>query len=400
MKEFIRKNRFILIFCLNFILLVLTVHCVSYNLTYTTGAVYNYSDLQEGDIIPFGSQIKLDDYLSTDYVSSYAYTSASTISKINLNYCDDEACLSDWDFGSSVQLSSSAVYNVSSYKDIYGKDNGDYIGWEVRFAKNYSGNRCTYVGYSYECITDHYGEMVLVPTKSTEAECLSDLENVTSKWYIYSNDFDVKIDDSINDNFKKVDDGYLFVRKNSTYSKPAGITFSMDTKENDSFYFKLLGNFGNSRKILLNNEVISKFEQSTPFYNEEKIDLTKSGENILEFSFGDFSYYGSSYLSGTVYTKIKDPMVLTYINSGEKLDTSNLKDGDKIIHIQKCDTTNYVKETKSVYEKEQDKVDEVVDKEEVKNPETFDKGIVNFLYLIGASILFLAILKLLKLNKC
>lgn len=406
MKDFIKKNRFILIFGLNFILLVLTVHCISYNLTYTTGAIYNYSELQEGDIIPFGSQIKLDDFVSNDYVYSYAYLGANYISKININYCDDEDCLSDWDFGSSVQLSSSATHNVSTYKDIYGKDNDEYVGWEVRFAKDYSGDRCTYVGYSYECITNHYGEMVLVPTKNDEVECLSDLENLTSKWYTYSDDFEVKIDDTINDNFKKVDDGYLFIRKYNSYNQPASITFSMDTKENDVFYFKLLGNFGSISRastVLLNNEEISDVIQSIPYYSKEQIELPKSGKNILEFSFGDFITFSSSYLSGTVYTKIKDPMVLTYINSGEKLDTSNLNNGDRIIHIQKCDATNYVRETKSIYEKEQDKfdkVDKIENKEEINNPNTIDKGIINFLYLAGITLIFLVMLKLLKLKKC
>lgn len=388
MKKSLKQNRFLIIFGLNFLLLLLTIHCISYNFTYSTGAVYNYSDLQEGDVLLFDSQITVEEYLIQENIYSGAYDSASYISNINIHYCDDEACLSDWNFGTSKQVTADAPHKVLSYKDVYNVDNGEYVGWEVRFAKRYSGDLCIYQEYSYECIDNHYGEVVLVPTKNKEVACLLDDENVSSKWYRYKEDLKVTIDDRIDGNFKKTGDSYSFLR-NGTYNTPAVLSFDFEANKNDSFYFRILGNYGYGLSYKINNVEYS-FDQAIPFYQRKKIDGISDGNNNITFTLGKF-YNGNSVNVKGIFTTIREPMVLTYINSGEKLDTTKVSNGDKILNIKQC-STGYIKETKSVYEKDENQQENIQDNN--SNPETGDRLIVNIIFIFLISIVSLLLIKM------
>ena len=387
MKKSLKQNRFLIIFGLNFLLLLLTIHCISFNLTYSTGAIYNYSDLQEGEIILFDSQITVEDYLIQENIYSGAYDSASSISNINIHYCDDEDCLSDWNFGLSKQITADAPHKVLSYKDVYNLDNGEYVGWEVRFAKRYSGDLCIYDEYSYECIENHQGDVVLVPTKNKEVVCLSDNENVISKWYKYSEDMKVTIDKNIDGNFVKEGNKYSFLR-NGTYSEPAVLSFDFNSNKNDSFYFKILGNYGYGLSYEIDN-VDYSFDQEIPFYARKKINLANEGNNNLTFNLGNF-YNGALNVKG-IFTIIKEPMILTYLNSGEKLDPTMVSDGDNIINIKQC-STGYIRETKSVYEEKDNQDDNVL--EENKNPETGDRLIINIIFILFISIIALILLRM------
>ena len=84
-------------------------------------------------------------------------------------------------------------------------------------------------------------------------------------------------------------------------------------------------------------------------------------------------------------------MILTYLNSGEKLDTTMVSDGDNIINIKQC-STGYIRETKSVYEEKDNQDDNVL--EENKNPETGDRLIINVVFILFISIIALILLRM------
>jgi len=278
LKAFFLDNKRVILLVLSVLIFVIFINLFSLKKDIKSSSVYEFSTLKEGDIIPFNSRIVGNFNLhllfksSDNKITHYYRSKIIKANQTNVFYCKSIDCLENNDYKFAKNLfnvgnSTYFDYNVSSYKDIFGRSNNKYTGWEVHFLPFEYINEnfhSMYIGYYYD--------IALIPTSDKYNKCLDNISN-----YGKSNRFEIV---SNSDSFN-IDNNNFYLNTNTK----GYIDIKFSAKEGDIILFDLNTN-SNTLKIKLNGKDISDglnlWRNDNYFrYNTKMFYITKDDEYVL-----------------------------------------------------------------------------------------------------------------------
>ena len=278
MKTLFINNKRVILLVLSVLIIVIFINLFSVKKDTKSSNVYEFSTLKNGDIIPFNSKIVGNFNLhllfksSDNKITHYYRSKIIKANQTNVFYCKSKDCLENNDYKLAKNLfnvgnSTYFEYNVSNYKDIFGRNNNNYTGWEVYFLPFEYINEnfhSMYIGYYYD--------IALIPTSDKTNKCLDKISNygISNKFEIISNSDSFNID---NNNFylKTNTKGYIDIK--------------FSAKEGDKIIFDLNTN-SDTLKLKLNDKDLSDglnlWKNNNYFrYNTKFFYITEDGEYVL-----------------------------------------------------------------------------------------------------------------------
>ena len=421
------KRNVLFILC-SFSLLLGLVFIMNGNLTFATdNNTYYARDLQVGDILPVGATIVSDvkyHYSSGDvyegfYISYVPSVKVTVIYDSSSSYFDIEnikisVC--------SVKTSSSSYYlryysptatSDNSCKTLYDTENAYFYSTSLKEAlkndlKNYDGTY--FVDYNKNFTIDNYKDVFsgsdfnfdfwVVKKIAADVIYLSPIENnnvILNKpsvdndynfdfscgdssnpefnWYKYS-----VIDEYTISNLDSSLDAYEWDIANNVYSlyysfhykdlSTSVLRFKFTANKNDIVRFEMknsnndLGVFINDDEVLYYADNYFASDYYSYFYKLYSFSIATDGEQNLDFFVDTWNIYNNFDIS------IRNPILLSPINTGAKLDQSLVSEGDVLYYEAVCENGSTLGEKieyiKPVVE-DKEETDNVVDDENVEN---------------------------------
>ena len=425
LKKLFKDNKLLVGYLCICSLLICFAHIINDLVTYANDTVvsqvYNFESLQAGDVIKFDS--KLEGILHWWY-----YPNGDDLKSVRLrddniapiHYCIDSSCVDrgNYLYSDSTMPNSDNFhsYKVLSYKDVFGSENDEVIGWKVAFKKN------IYHSYYSDRINGYYYEMILYPALC-ENECLTSEETVT-KFYkkgkvdylssnseMHSNRYHVELDHewiiSEDSYFFKKEGMYLYNASgecwwscSTTYPFDTEIKFTFETKKESLIKFRIKYDIWDLYYTLNGVSVRPSFVEQFDGYKIAYIEVKDPGEYELRIY---NSYIRESYAANT-YLSIEDVEVYELLNNGKEIDSSLAIVGEEYKKVSFC-RDGYTSVDSIVYTIEEPEVPEVpsspendtplvddnnssdviIDREE--NPETSD--FIYCIFLVLAIVIFI-----------
>ena len=312
--------------------------------------VYYYDELEINQFIPNNSIIVTNiDY----HEGSNFYTTNAKIHFLS-DEENPERCKTNY-CGKTETIKEHTNYQVKDYNSIFGTTDKQYDGWKV---------------YKYS----YYHDVVLVPTNKEdssdiEQEPAEDKYEVTTRcsdktpaktiWYKFTpvTDYE-KLGNKWN-----IEENLYSIRaiedQKNTWQN--SLRFSYQGKQNDLLYYKMKYemsysysnlDYDNYDIITIKNdddEFLDFDYYSSSFSNFRKFftEINDSNMHNLTFTVNKESLYSRLALN------VKDIMILTEINEGNKLDTTTLNNNDNILYITECED-GYNAEGKVLFKKEEE----------------------------------------------
>lgn len=278
MKAIFLDNKRVILLFLSILIIVVVINLFSLKKDIKSSNVYEFSTLKEGDIIPFNSRIVGNFNLhllfksSDNKITHYYKSKIIKANQTNVFYCKSSDCLENNDYKLAKNLFNVGNgtyfdYNVSNYKDIFGRNNNKYTGWEVHFLP------FEYINEDFHSMyIGTYYDIALVPTSDKINKCLDNI-----KYYGKSNKFEV-IGNS--DSFN-IDNNNFYLKNNTK----GYIDIKFSAKEGDIILFDLNTN-SDTLKLKLNDKDLSDrlnlWRNNNYFrYNTKFFYIIKDGEYIL-----------------------------------------------------------------------------------------------------------------------
>lgn len=310
---------------------------VTFAIDNTTG-IYNYEDIENGDIIEFDTKIKGTIRLHS-YINNSYYTPSSSVSGwLDVHYCTDNKCLENGDYDVTKPLvtgtySQTVDYSVLSYEDVFAEKNDKVVAWKAFLVKNelITSEKITSGTYGYSSYTEQqnlgtYFDIVLIPSYTEQKSCDND-NNIRT--YIYSSQ---KLEEAdVVTNFYKSKNVY----SNTSNSSSGKLEYNFEASKGDAIKFRMktdrtkISFYLNGKKV---DAYLNADDYSDDYvtFNTYYIEVTESGKNKLEIILNS----GETYYFSYIY--IKDVEIGSFITEGEDLGDYKFSEDETIIKYTNC----------------------------------------------------------------
>lgn len=351
---------------LSFIIFLLLMCLLQYKYVFAEESkIYYVEDLVNGTILKPGDML----YVYQDYHHDSSGTGYYQ-NDINIYYTKaEEDREGQYDYGTSVKIDSKKYFTIPSYNDVF-KLNSDYSTWILTIDNYYIRLNPS----NEKTLPDRE-----LPNKDNSYMLENQLNNFRNNYYLLTT---IKNDAIKNDGWSISPRGEYYFNNYNRLSLDSKLTleFEFEAEKGQFLYFdyrSFLGGEGNPKHNIYTaklNDIeiditdISRFYTSSYNGNEYYgyyafpyrhmlVPIKTSGKQkfVIEYQVIDENnsrdYYDYN------YGYIRNVSLLTYINSGYKLDTSKLNDGDTIVYLEN-DEYGSISLISDSFTFEEDKVEE------------------------------------------